>query len=94
MKIVNTIIQKFTFVNLRKTVFYDESSRVPFIISWKGITEKETSDVLLNTGTDILPTLCIQAAFRLDGSFFLVATLIPLLGRTEGNRTSAAANSC
>ena len=44
--------------------------------------------------TNMLRTLCIQAAFRLDGSFFLVATVIPLLGRTEGNWTFAAASSC
>jgi len=44
--------------------------------------------------TGMLLTICIQAAFRLDGSFFLVATLIPLLGKTEGNWTLAAANSC
>jgi len=48
----------------QKTVFYDESSRVPFIISWKGITEKETSDVLLNTGTDMIPTLCDIAGIK------------------------------
>jgi arylsulfatase A-like enzyme len=42
----------------QKTVFYDESSRVPFIISWKGKTPKGTSDILLNTGIDVFPTLC------------------------------------
>jgi len=42
----------------QKTVFYDESSRVPFILSWNGTTEKGTSDVLLNTGIDMIPTLC------------------------------------
>jgi hypothetical protein len=42
----------------------------------------------------ILITICIQAAFRFSGSFFLVATLIPLLGKTDGNATFAAANSC
>ena len=52
----------------QKTVFYDESSRVPFIISWKGMTEKETSDVLLNTGTDILPTLCDLAGIKISSS--------------------------
>ncbi len=52
----------------QKTVFYDESSRVPFIISWKGITEKGTSDVLLNTGTDILPTLCDFADITIPSS--------------------------
>jgi len=42
----------------QKTVFYDESCRVPFIISWKGTTRKGTSDVLVNTGVDLFPTLC------------------------------------
>ncbi len=42
----------------QKTVFYDESARVPFIISWKGKTPKDTSDVLMNTGVDLMPTLC------------------------------------
>lgn len=49
----------------QKTVFYDESSRVPFIISWKGKTVKGTSDILLNTGTDILPTLCDLASIEI-----------------------------
>lgn len=42
----------------QKTVFYDESSRVPFILSWPGKIKKSDSDVLLNIGTDIIPTLC------------------------------------
>lgn len=42
----------------QKTVFYDESVRVPFIISWKGKTLTGTSDLLLNTGVDLIPTLC------------------------------------
>ncbi len=42
----------------QKTVFYDESTRVPFIISWQGKTPQKTSDLLVNTGTDIIPTLC------------------------------------
>ncbi len=42
----------------QKTVFYDESARVPFIIRWPGKTPAGTSDVLLNTGIDLLPTLC------------------------------------
>jgi arylsulfatase A-like enzyme len=42
----------------QKTVFYDESSRVPLIMSWKGKTAQGTSNILLNTGTDIIPTLC------------------------------------
>ncbi len=42
----------------QKTVFYDESARVPFIIKWEGKTQKSTSDVLMNTGIDMIPTLC------------------------------------
>jgi choline-sulfatase len=39
-------------------VFYDESARVPFIVSQKGRTRKGESDVLVNTGVDMIPTLC------------------------------------
>ena len=42
----------------QKTVFYDESARVPFIVSWKGKTPKGTSDTLVNVGIDMIPTLC------------------------------------
>jgi choline-sulfatase len=41
----------------QKTVFYEESARVPLIISWKGRTPAATCDKLVNTGIDILPTL-------------------------------------
>ncbi len=41
----------------QKTVFYDESVRIPLIVSWKGKTVSRTSDALVNTGIDILPTL-------------------------------------
>lgn len=42
----------------QKTVFYDESARVPFMISQKGRTPRGESDVLVNTGVDMIPTLC------------------------------------
>jgi choline-sulfatase len=42
----------------QKTVFYDESSRVPFIISYQGRTPQGTSDLLVNVGVDVFPTLC------------------------------------
>lgn len=41
----------------QKTVFYEESVRVPLIVAWKGKTSAGTSDKLVNTGIDILPTL-------------------------------------
>jgi arylsulfatase A-like enzyme len=45
----------------QKTVFYDEATRVPFILSWKGVTKPGTSDRLANTGVDLMPTLCDYA---------------------------------
>ena len=41
----------------QKTVFYEESVRIPLIVSWKGKTAAATSDGLVNTGIDILPTM-------------------------------------
>jgi choline-sulfatase len=46
----------------QKQVLYDESSRVPCIISWKGVTKPGINKShLVNTGLDILPTLCDYA---------------------------------
>ena len=56
----------------QKTVFYDESTRVPLIVSWKGVTRAGTSERLVNTGVDLLPTLCdyagVEAPEGLPGS--------------------------
>lgn len=41
----------------QKTVLYEESTRVPFIVSLKGTTPQGTCDRLVNTGIDIVPTL-------------------------------------
>ena len=41
----------------QKTVFYDESARIPLIVSFKGKTARGTCDKLVNTGIDILPTM-------------------------------------
>jgi arylsulfatase A-like enzyme len=48
----------------QKTVFYEESVRVPLIISLKGITKNGTSDKLVNTGIDILPTMLDFAGIK------------------------------
>ncbi len=40
----------------QKTVFYDESAKVPLIISHRAI-KKGKSDILVQTGIDLLPTL-------------------------------------
>lgn len=44
----------------QKTVFYEESARIPFLISRKGGTAR-TSKRLVNVGIDLIPTLCDQA---------------------------------
>ena len=41
----------------QKTVFYDESARVPLIVCRKGATKKQQCDKFVNTGIDILPTM-------------------------------------
>ena len=45
----------------QKTVFYDESARVPLIVSYKGVTQTGISDRLVQTGIDLIPTLCDYA---------------------------------
>jgi arylsulfatase A-like enzyme len=52
----------------QKTVFYDESARVPFIVSWPGRTPQGTSGTLLNTGIDLIPTLCDFAGIKIPQS--------------------------
>jgi choline-sulfatase len=41
----------------QKTVFYEEASKVPFIISFTGLKPRK-SDYLVQTGIDLMPTLC------------------------------------
>jgi choline-sulfatase len=41
----------------QKTVFYEESARVPFIVAAPGQRTARRSDKFVNTGTDILPTM-------------------------------------
>ena len=45
----------------QKNMFYDEVSRIPFIIRQKDTTKKGTSDFLVNNGLDIMPTICDYA---------------------------------
>ena len=65
----------------QKTVFYDESSRVPFIITWKGKTPKGTSNILLNTGVDVIPTLCDFAGIKVPSDLPGKSLKKPALGR-------------
>ncbi|MEJ7740255.1 MAG: sulfatase-like hydrolase/transferase [Chitinophagaceae bacterium] len=55
----------------QKTVFYEESAGVPFIVRYKGKLNPGTNNSLVNTGVDILPTLldfaCISQSNILTG---------------------------
>lgn len=42
----------------QKNMFYDETARIPMIVSQKGTTKVGTSDFLVNNGIDIMPTIC------------------------------------
>ncbi len=48
----------------QKTVFYEESVRVPLIVRWKGKSTAGISDSLVNTGIDVLPTMLACAGIE------------------------------
>jgi arylsulfatase A-like enzyme len=46
----------------QKILFYEEQVRVPFIVSWKGVTRAGRVDEhLISNGLDLYPTLCDYA---------------------------------
>lgn len=65
----------------QKTVFYDESARIPFIITQKGKTPKGTSDLLLNTGVDLIPTICDFAGIKMPEGLPGISMKNQALGR-------------
>jgi choline-sulfatase len=73
-----------------KTVFYDESSRIPLIVSWPGVLPegRVETEHLVSNGLDVLPTCCdfagIDPPKDLQG-----ASLRPILesGAVESWRT-------
>ena len=48
----------------QKTVLYEEAAKVPLIISYPGLLKKN-ADLLVQTGTDLLPTLCEFAGIEI-----------------------------
>ncbi|HTY39429.1 MAG TPA: sulfatase-like hydrolase/transferase [Bacteroidota bacterium] len=48
----------------QKTVLFDESSRVPFIIVDAGAAKGSTCNILMSTGIDLLPTMCDYAGIK------------------------------
>jgi arylsulfatase A-like enzyme len=49
----------------QKTQFYDEASRIPFIISYNGKIKPAVSEKLVNVGIDVLPTLMDYAGLNI-----------------------------
>ena len=66
----------------QKNMFYDECSRIPFIISQPGRTKAGTSDFLVNNGLDIMPTICDYAGVKAPAK----CKGLSLRGIAEGNR--------
>ena len=70
----------------QKTVFYDESARVPFIMTWEGKIQKGTSDFLVNVGTDMIPTLCDFAGIENDFGIHGVSLYAESMGTNTSKR--------
>jgi len=68
----------------QKTVFYDESVRVPLIVRWKGKSTVGVSDKLVNTGIDILPTMLACASLNKPGRLPGRSLLPVALGQDAG----------
>lgn len=66
----------------QKNMFYDETARIPFIISQKGTTKIGTSDFLVNNGLDIMPTICDYAGAKVPPEY----QGISLRDIAEGNK--------
>lgn len=45
----------------QKTILYEEAARVPFVLSYPGVVRRGVSNRLVNTGIDLIPTLCDYA---------------------------------
>ena len=48
----------------QKNMFYDETARIPMIVTQKGTTRIGESDFLVNNGIDIMPTICDYAGAK------------------------------
>lgn len=66
----------------QKTVFYEESTRVPLIVACQGQITAGTSDKLVNTGIDLLPTMLDFAGLDVPQNLPGRSVLPLALGRT------------
>ena len=48
----------------QKTILYEEATRVPLVMSYPGVVKHGTSTRLVNTGIDLIPTLCDYAGIQ------------------------------
>lgn len=67
----------------QKTVFYEESARVPFIVRWKSTIKPGVSDRLVTTGVDLIPTLCGSAGLPQPKNMPGLNLIGTALGRTH-----------
>ena len=63
-----------------KEVLYEEATRVPFILSYRGVIPEAAVDSshLVSTGLDLLPTLCDFASIKLPAVALDGRSLRPL----------------
>lgn len=52
----------------QKTVLYEEAARVPFVVSLPGTIKPGVSNKLVNTGIDLIPTLCDYAGIAVPST--------------------------
>jgi choline-sulfatase len=67
----------------QKTVLFEEAARVPFMISYPARIKPGTSDMLMHTGVDLLPTLCDFAGIKHSTIVRGVSLLPVATGRTK-----------
>jgi choline-sulfatase len=66
----------------QKTVLFEESVRVPFIVCPPGATRGGTSNRLVQTGTDLIPTLCDFAGIPKPAGLLGISQRAPAEGAT------------
>jgi arylsulfatase A-like enzyme len=66
----------------QKTVFYEESVRVPLIVAAPGQTVARTSDAFVNIGVDLLPTLLDFAGLARPAKLTGLSLRAPAAGET------------
>ena len=65
-----------------KVLLYEESSRVPMIISWKDKIKPQVCNKFVNTGIDTLPTVCDYAQVKPPAGLH-GRSLVPLVNNTS-----------